>query len=403
MRANEQLNLIVMHTVWVREHNRVARFLSKLNPNWNDEKIYQETRRIVVAEYQHIVYKEWLPLILGTGFMDSFGLWPLSKGYSTEYRDNFDPRITNEFAAAAFRFGHSLIPSFFERVQRTRTGRTFTQKMQMKDVFFKPNDLKKQFSLIDDLMKGLTTQEGESWDNGFVPDITDHLFEGRSGGGGLDLVALNIQRGRDHGIAGYNAYREICKAGNGRAQRWEDLEDFIPRHQVQKLRQIYRSIDDIDLYVGGFLERPHQDSILGPTFKCIIGDQFARLKLGDRFFYDLGNDPATRFTPDQLQQIRRTSMARVICDNTDTIRNIQPHVFRVPSSGANSLKRCDSFSIPSVNLGVFRESVRRGKSAEAETEPANEQPKNVVVEPEAEEAAVNDPEGGSSNALVFED
>ena len=52
--------------------------------------------------------------------MSLFGLWPLSKGYSSQYRDDFDPRITNEFATAAFRFGHSLIPKHFERIRRTR-------------------------------------------------------------------------------------------------------------------------------------------------------------------------------------------------------------------------------------------------------------------------------------------
>ncbi len=57
-------------------------------------------------------------------------------------------------------------------------------------------------AMFDDLIRGLASQEGEAWDNAFVPDVKDHLFEGRPGTGGLDLVALNIQRGRDHGLAG---------------------------------------------------------------------------------------------------------------------------------------------------------------------------------------------------------
>ena len=145
-RANEQINLAVMHTIWMREHNRIASDLRKLNPSWNDEKLYQEARRINVAQYQHIVYKEWLPLVLGHDFMDKFGLWPLSKGYSDSYMDTFDPRITNEFAASAFRFGHSLIPDTFKRVPRSgsvggQQGRSAT--LSMKDVFFKPDALRK--------------------------------------------------------------------------------------------------------------------------------------------------------------------------------------------------------------------------------------------------------------------
>ena len=69
VRANEQLNLLAMHTIWMREHNRIASFISKLNRHWDDEKVYQEARRIVVAEYQHIVYKEWLPIVLGMEYL----------------------------------------------------------------------------------------------------------------------------------------------------------------------------------------------------------------------------------------------------------------------------------------------------------------------------------------------
>lgn len=144
-RANEQLNLIVMHTIWMREHNRVAGQLAKLNRNWDDEKVYQEARRITVAQYQHVVFKEWLPIVLGSEFMSSFGLWPLSKGYSDSYMDTFDPRITNEFAASAFRFGHSLIPETFRRVppsgNTVRTGRSAA--VTMKEAFFKPDTLRK--------------------------------------------------------------------------------------------------------------------------------------------------------------------------------------------------------------------------------------------------------------------
>ena len=74
---------------------------------------------------------------------------------------------------------------------------------------------------------------------------------------------------------------------------------------VKKLRTLYRHVDDVDLYVGGFLEAAHQDSILGPVFKCIIGDQFARLKKGDRFFYDLGLDENIAFSLPQLDEVKK--------------------------------------------------------------------------------------------------
>jgi peroxidase len=99
-----------LHTLFLREHNRIANSLQQINTHWSDETLYQESKRILNAEWQHIVYNEWLPLVLGDRFMTRYGLYPIDKGYSRQYRTDFDPRITNAFASAAFRFGHSLIP-----------------------------------------------------------------------------------------------------------------------------------------------------------------------------------------------------------------------------------------------------------------------------------------------------
>ncbi len=65
-RVNEQPLLAVMHTLWVREHNRVAEYLYRGVPNQTDEFYYQHARRIVIAEMQHIIYTEYLPVIIGT-------------------------------------------------------------------------------------------------------------------------------------------------------------------------------------------------------------------------------------------------------------------------------------------------------------------------------------------------
>ena len=106
---NEQPTLAIMHTLYMREHNRIARELNQINPQWDDEVVFQETRRIVIAEWQHVVYNEWLPVMLGQNYMTRYGLFPLTEGFSTGYRTDFDPRITNAFAAAAFRIGHTMI------------------------------------------------------------------------------------------------------------------------------------------------------------------------------------------------------------------------------------------------------------------------------------------------------
>ena len=85
--------------------------------------------------------------------------------------------------------------------RKTRNGFThFT----LREIFFKPEKVSERQDLIDQLTEGLFAQNGQSWDNQFTTDITNHLFEAHKGSGGMDLVALNVQRGRDHGLPGTN-------------------------------------------------------------------------------------------------------------------------------------------------------------------------------------------------------
>merc|ERR1712154_121046 len=189
----------------------------------------------------------------------------------------------------------------------------------------------------------------EQFDTGFVDDVTNHLFAGDSNG--MDLVALNIQRGRDHGLAGYNKYREICNLG--RANSFSDFSRQMSLSRAQELQRLYSSVDDVDLFVGIFSERPNNDAMVGPTALCIIGDQFARLKKGDRYFYDLEGFPGS-FTADQLQQIRKASMARILCDNSG-VDQMQPLSFFVPSR-FNQVLSCNNVNaIPQPNINSWKD------------------------------------------------
>jgi len=355
-RVNENPNLSVLHTVFMREHNRVAEQLARLNPGWSDEKLFQESKRFVTAEYQHIIYNEWLPAVVGKQYMNLYGLFPLSSGHSTDYDTTFDPRITNEFSTAAFRFGHSLIPGIIN-VYNT-VGRNINPSFQLKNAFNKP-ELLRLNGMFDGLVAGFTRDKMESFDSGFVDDITNNLFDGDRNG--MDLVALNIQRGRDHGLPGYNKYRDIC--GIGRANSFSDLSRQMAVRRTQELQQIYNSVDDIDLFVGMFSERPVNGALVGPTTLCIIGDQFARLKKGDRYFYDLDRQSGS-FTAAQLQEIRKASMSRILCDNSG-VSQLQPLVFQVPAS-FNPVVSCSSLNtIPRPDIRPWQQqssnqALRRG-------------------------------------------
>ena len=127
---------------------------------------------------------------------------------------------------------------------------------------------------------------------------------------------------------------------------------------IRKLKEVYENVEDIDLFIGGIQETPDDgDSIIGGTFLCLIGDLFGRMRFGDRFFYD-NTDQTGSFTIDQLNQIRKTSMSRILCDNTK-IERIQPRAFEKADNENNRLRSCESqllfVGIPSVDLSVFKE------------------------------------------------
>lgn len=118
-RANEQIQLTTMHTMLMREHNRLAKELSYINPYWDDERLFQEARQIVVAQLQHITFNEFLPLVIGKDKIYEYGLELEHPGrYYQGYDNKINAGIRVEFQAAAFRYGHSILPSYIERYNK---------------------------------------------------------------------------------------------------------------------------------------------------------------------------------------------------------------------------------------------------------------------------------------------
>jgi hypothetical protein len=145
--------------------------------------------------------------------------------------------------------------------------------------------------------------------------VRNFLF-GPPGAGGLDLASLNIARGRDHGLADYNSMR----AAYG-LPRVSDFSEITSDADTQaKLESLYGSVDNIDAWVGGLAEDHVPGGSVGPLLRSIIGDQFTRLRDGDRFWYQ------NTFRGDELKRIDHTTLAQVIERNTD-LTGLQRDVF----------------------------------------------------------------------------
>ncbi|XP_063594361.1 peroxidase-like [Penaeus indicus] len=334
MRVNEQVLLTLFHTVWVRHHNHLASRLKSINPSWDDEKLFQETRRIVVAQLQHVTYNEYLPPIFGNEIIEDFKLKPLkNKQRKVFYRPDTSAAISAEFATAALRFGHSMIADNIERVDKLG----ITSSAELSSVFMNPFVVYMK-NAIPQLTRGVVRQSAGHVDPFFTPQVAGLLFKGENMFG-LDLVALNLQRGRDHGIASYTAVRNSCELSPIRD--FDDLSGKMDDDVIAKLRDVYRHVDDIDLFIGGMAEHPMEGGVVGPAFACILLDQVIRLKEGDRYWYET-NDKDTRFTAKQVEQIRSTTLAGVMCEVIPELKEIQAEPLKLASS-QNPILPCSSF------------------------------------------------------------
>lgn len=114
--------------------------------------------------------------------------------------------------------------------------------------------------------------------------------------------------------------------------------------------KIYKHVDDIDLWSAGIAERKMPGSAVGPTMGCIIARQFLNYKRGDRFWYENPGQPSS-FTPGQLREIKKVTLAKILCANADDIPKIQTWAMRLPHPIYNARIPCDS--LPTMNLKLW--------------------------------------------------
>ena len=326
VRVNEQIGLTSAHTLFVREHNRIATDLAtRLASNETAlvdvrdsaiatagnsvdneaDFIYQSARKLVGAQIQQITYQEFLPVLLGSSAPSSG---------ASSYDPTINAGISNEFSTAAFRVGHTLLSPNIQLVD-PQTGDNIGE-VSLQDSFFAPSFF--QTNSIENVLAGLAQQDAQEVDTQIIDEVRNFLF-GQPGQGGFDLASLNIQRGRDHGLNDINSTRVALGLS-----AYDDFLDLTGGDDslAFQLASEYNSIDDVDLWIGGLAEAHVNGGLIGETFNSILTDQFLRTRDGDRFFFTSELDHLLLLD----SNFESTLLSDIILRNTN-IASIQSNVF----------------------------------------------------------------------------
>ncbi|XP_047738781.1 peroxidase [Hyalella azteca] len=354
IRVNEQLILTTIHTLWFREHNRICKELSIINPHWDDETLYQETRHIVSAMVQHITFHEFLPLLLGEKVMRNYGLTLEHQGYWDGYDPATDPSMTAAFITAAFRFGHSLLPS---AVERWSPSNKFMGSVRLSRLIRQPFDLYRA-GVLDEYYIGLTKQPVQAMDDAITQEVFNIfyvvLYKSNMFKFNINIGLFYMYNNRTHKTPSHTSFyffRKFC--GLPPITNFHELASVMTNVTAHRYADVYSHVDDIDLWSAGVSERPLEGSLLGPTFSCIVATQMQRVRRGDRFWFELPGQPSS-FTPAQLASIRTTRLARVLCDNTDRVEEVQRYPMLLADPHINPVVRCGSGQLTRLDLSPWR-------------------------------------------------
>jgi Animal haem peroxidase/Secretion system C-terminal sorting domain/HYR domain/Lectin C-type domain len=317
-RASEHPILTSLHTLMVREHNRICGTLS--TSGLSDEVIYQKARKEVGALIQVVSYGQWI---------SSLGVTLQSY---TGYKSAARPDIMNTFATAAYRW-HTMVENdiIFRNNSCNGVGPV---ELPLKDIFFNPSIVRTNG--IDPILKGITVHRSYETDLRVNDGLRNNLF---GPGQNSDLVAINIQRGRDHGLPNYNTVRQHYTgspaftftdiAGSSRTS----VSSSSPGsgELVAPLMQsLYGSVNTVDLWVGLYAEPRLSGKSVGKTVDAILRGQLERLRDGDFYYFE--NDP--ELTAADKSRIRSTTLKHIIQRNT-TAGDLQDNVFFVKSCSSD--------------------------------------------------------------------
>lgn len=319
-RCNENAGLLSLHTIFLREHNRLAQEVLRVHPNASDEQVYQTARAVNIAQYARIVYREFVPAMIGRA---------LSR--SPRYDEDAHPGPSVVFGSAAFRVGHSLVGGKLAYVSRRNGSASLAREVALENAFFQPVPAVASIG-ISSYLAALPRRAALHFDVFVTSALRNALFRRvRAPSGaredGRDLAASNIQRGRDHALPSYNAVRALV--GRGRAASFAQIAgDIVVR---ERLAAVYASAEEVEVWTGLLAEGAEGRSALGATASRLWAMEFERMRSADRYYFEpfLGLDESVRRLP-AVRELRRVSMRDVLQRNSDLGRGeVRRNLFRM--------------------------------------------------------------------------
>ena len=310
-RANENITLTSMHTIWARNHNFHVENLEAAGFNGTQEQLFQAAKALNEAEYQRVVFTEFADALLGGMRGDG------DHGFK-DHNADADPRISLEFAAAVYRVGHSLISDKLT----IKNANGLSSEVLLKDVFLNPGEYKSLGAAS--ILGGIAGQQAEEVDFNLVDAVRNDLV-----GTKADLFAFNVARGWDVGLGTMNQVRKAlatstdpyiaeARSHAGNLSAYTSWEDFQARNGlsteiISQFKEAYpdlvlapdkiaafltanpdielvngntvKGIDRVELWVGGLAEKHINGGQVGQTFWVVLHEQFDRLQESDPFYY----------------------------------------------------------------------------------------------------------------------
>ncbi len=308
-RAAQQTPLLTHHLTWMRNHNWHVDRLKAMHPDWSEEALFEAARALNEAEWQHVVYSEYVPKLIGEDALAKYA----------GYRPEVDGSIINEWTTVAFRFGHDQSSDDLAAIDENGA---VTRSATLAELFGVASDGMRSGADADDWIRGQLARTTQEIDGRVVDGNRKLLFGPQTNE--IDLTVFDVQRGRDHGVGNYNALRKgLGLAEYASFDAW-GAENGVEAGRLAALKALYGDdIGKFDAYVGGLMEKKAEGSQLGETFTILNVMQFEALRDGDRFYYE----ERLKDHPELIEMVENVTLADIIA-RTSGIEHVYHDAFR---------------------------------------------------------------------------